>query len=45
MKVGHTRIRVIEDRRTVRDGTVSPARRTTLVTGKKTVLAARYADE
>ncbi len=30
MKVGYTRSRVIEDRRAVRDGTVSPAKRTTL---------------
>ena len=44
IKVGYTRNRVIEDRRAVRDGTVSLAKRTTLLTAKTTVLAARDAD-
>jgi hypothetical protein len=44
IKVGYTRNRVIEDRRAGGDGTVSLARRTTLLTATTTVLAARGAD-
>jgi hypothetical protein len=44
IKVGYTRNRVIEDRRAGGDGTVSLARRTTLLTATTTVLAARDAD-
>ena len=45
IKVGYTRNLVIEDRRAVGDGTVSLAKRTTVLTAKTTVLAARDADE
>ena len=45
INVGYTRNRVIEDRRAGRDGTVGPTKRTTLLTAKTTLLAARDADE
>jgi len=41
IEVGYTRNLVIEDRRAVRDGTVSRAKRTTVLTAKTTVLAAK----
>ena len=44
IKVGYTRNRVIEDRRAGGDGTVSLAKRTTLLTAKTAVRAARDAD-
>ena len=44
IKVGYTRNLVIEDRRAVGDGTVSLAKRTTVLTAKTTVLAAKDVD-
>ncbi len=44
IKVGYTRNLVIEDRRAVGDGTVSLAKRTTVLTAKTTVLTARDVD-
>jgi hypothetical protein len=44
IKVGYTRNLVIKDRRAVGDGTVSFAKRTTVLTGKTTVLAAKDVD-
>jgi hypothetical protein len=41
IKVGHRRILVIEDRHAVGDGTVSLAKRTTVLTAKTTVPTAR----
>ena len=41
IKVGYTRNLVIKDRRAVRDGTVSLAKRTTVLTAKTTVLTAK----
>jgi hypothetical protein len=44
IKVGYTRNLVIKDRRAVGDGTVSLAKRTTVLTAKTTVLTAKEAD-
>ncbi len=44
IKVGYTRNRVIKDRRAVGDGTVSLAKRTTVLTAKTTVLTAKDVD-
>ena len=44
IEVGYTRNLVIEDRRAVGDGTVSLAKRTTVLTAKTTVLAAKDVD-
>ena len=44
IKVGYTRNLVIKDRRAVGDGTVSLARRTTVLTAKTTVLTAKDVD-
>ena len=44
IKVGYTRNLIIEDRRAGGDGTVSLAKRTTLLSAKTAVLAARDAD-
>jgi hypothetical protein len=41
VEVGHTRNLVIKDRRAVGDGTVSLAKRTTVLTAKATVLTAK----
>src|ERR671918_288576 len=41
IKVGYTRNLVIKDRRAVGDGTVSLAKRTTVLTAKTTVLTAK----
>src|SRR5688572_15399741 len=41
IKVGYTRNLVIEDRRAAGDGTVSLAKRTTVLTAKTTVLTAK----
>jgi hypothetical protein len=44
IKLGYTRDLVIEDRRAVGNGTVSLAKRTTVLTAKITVLAATDVD-
>jgi hypothetical protein len=44
IKLGYTRNLVIEDRRAVGDGTASLAKRTTVLTAKSTVLAAKDVD-
>ena len=44
IKVGYTRNLVIKDCRAVRDGTVSLAKRTTVLTAKTTVLTAKAVD-
>ena len=44
IKVGYTRNLVIKDRRAVRDGTVSLAKRTTVLTAKTTELTAKDVD-
>jgi hypothetical protein len=41
IKVGHTRSLVVKDRRAIREGAVSLAKRTTMLTGKTTVLTAK----
>ena len=44
VEVGYTRNLVIKDRRAVRDGTVSLAKRTTVLTATTTVLLAKEVD-
>ena len=44
IEVGYTRNLVIKDRRAVGDGTVSLAKRTTVLTAKTTVLTAKDVD-
>ena len=44
VEVGYTRYLVIKDRRAVRDGTVSLAKRTTVLTATTTVLLAKEVD-
>jgi hypothetical protein len=44
IKVGYTRNLVIKDRRAVGDGTVSLAKRTTVLTAETTVLTAKDVD-
>ena len=44
VEVGYSRNLVIKDRRVVGDGTVSLARRTTVLTAKTTVLTAKDVD-
>jgi hypothetical protein len=44
VEVGYTRNLVIKDRRAIGDGTVSLAKRTTVLTAKTTVLTAKDVD-